>query len=253
MLHAPHCLHAVNGHASSAACQLLRPKQVHDLELLVALHRRADADRNAIHLLPGLFATYVYTITMHGRRLLSADCRHALCGFDTHTSDGCCLLSLPLLSLQPFCWLCHDSTQHAWLVVSPCCCLLSNNGGPIPVYLCLMLEWHTGCLACAYTARYEWQHKFCSAFNTCVHLGLQQLSLMCNNVGIQLHTQPNSRRHSDQSILCRCFNFSCTYDKLWQMSQHVQDLDVLHEPYLLVSVWADHKSGGQLGHSLQPH
>ena len=123
-------------------------------------------------------------------------CRHAVCGPDTHTAAGCCLLSLPLLSLQPFCWLRHDSTQHAWLVVSPYCSLLGRYTGMylgrlIPMYLPLMLELRTGCLACVDTARHEWQHKFCNAFNTHVHSGLHQMSLIRNNVDIQLQTQPS--------------------------------------------------------------
>ena len=37
---------------------------------------------------------------------------------DTNFAASCCVLSLPLLHVQPLCWLLHDSTQHARLVVS---------------------------------------------------------------------------------------------------------------------------------------
>lgn len=47
-------------------------------------------------------------------------CRNVGCCSDTNPAAGCRVLRLPLLHVQPLCWLFHDSTQHARLVVSSC-------------------------------------------------------------------------------------------------------------------------------------
>ena len=85
----------------------------------------------------------VEKVTVQGGDCYLLYCRHAVCGCDTHIAAGCCLLNLTLLPLQSFCWVCHHSTQHAWLVVCPCCCLLDSDDGSFSTHLPLILEWRT--------------------------------------------------------------------------------------------------------------
>ncbi len=94
-------------------------------------------------------------------------CRDVGCCSDTNPAASCRVLCLPVLHVQPLCWLLHDSTQHARLVVNTFSALsvISPQQLSYTVHhwglllkkqvaccLCMLEQAATGCMTCCLNA-----------------------------------------------------------------------------------------------------